>query len=90
VAKVGTPKAGGTISQQATVHPWLAADAQGNKQTNKLIMPHFKKPRDKCRKLLVLPVPWLRLQSLSSRIKECRFSAEEVRSAANSMKMSMV
>jgi hypothetical protein len=26
-------KAGGTISQQAAVHPWLAADAQGNKQT---------------------------------------------------------
>jgi hypothetical protein len=35
VAKVGTSKAGGTISQQAVVHPWLAADAQGNKQTNK-------------------------------------------------------
>jgi hypothetical protein len=28
-------KAGGTISQQAAVHPWLAADAHGNKQTNK-------------------------------------------------------
>jgi hypothetical protein len=26
--KVGTSKAGGTISQQAAVHPWLAADAQ--------------------------------------------------------------
>jgi hypothetical protein len=35
VAKVGTSKAGGTISQQAAVHLWLAADAQGNKQTNK-------------------------------------------------------
>jgi hypothetical protein len=23
----------GTISQQAAVHPWLAADAHGNKQT---------------------------------------------------------
>jgi hypothetical protein len=34
VAKVGTSKAGGTISQQAAVHPWLAADAHGNKQTN--------------------------------------------------------
>jgi hypothetical protein len=32
VAKVGTSKAGGTISQQAAVHPWLAADAHGNKQ----------------------------------------------------------
>jgi hypothetical protein len=30
--KVGTSKAGGTISQQAAVHPWLAADAHGNKQ----------------------------------------------------------
>jgi hypothetical protein len=35
VAKVGTSKAGGTISQQAAVRPWLAADAHGNKQTNK-------------------------------------------------------
>jgi hypothetical protein len=35
VAKVGTSKAGGTISQQAVVHPWLAADVHGNKQTNK-------------------------------------------------------
>jgi hypothetical protein len=34
VAKVGTSKAGGTISQQAAVHPWLAADAHINKQTN--------------------------------------------------------
>jgi hypothetical protein len=34
VAKVGMSKAGGTISQQAAVNPWLAADAQGNKQTN--------------------------------------------------------
>jgi hypothetical protein len=34
MAKVGTSKAGGTISQQAAVHPWLAADAHGNKQTN--------------------------------------------------------
>jgi hypothetical protein len=32
VAKVGTSKAGGTISQQAVPHPWLATDAQ---QTNK-------------------------------------------------------
>jgi hypothetical protein len=37
VAKVGTSKAGGTISQQAAVHPWLAADAHGNKQTNKTV-----------------------------------------------------
>jgi hypothetical protein len=35
VAEVRTSKAGGTIIQQAAVHPWLAADAQGNKQTNK-------------------------------------------------------
>jgi hypothetical protein len=34
VAKVGTSKAGGTISQQAAVHPWIAADAHGHKQTN--------------------------------------------------------
>jgi hypothetical protein len=34
VAKVGTSKAGGAISQQAAVQPWLAADAHGNKQTN--------------------------------------------------------
>jgi hypothetical protein len=33
VAKAGTSKAGGTISQQAVVHPWLAAEAHGNKQT---------------------------------------------------------
>jgi hypothetical protein len=32
VAKVGTSKADGTISQQAAVHPWLAADAHGNKK----------------------------------------------------------
>jgi hypothetical protein len=38
VAKVGTSKVGGTISQQAAVHPWLAADAHGNKQTNKPLM----------------------------------------------------
>jgi hypothetical protein len=31
VVKVGTSKEGGTISQQAVVHPWLAADAHGNK-----------------------------------------------------------
>jgi hypothetical protein len=37
VAKVGTSKAGGTISQQAAVHPWLAADAHGNKQTIKIL-----------------------------------------------------
>jgi hypothetical protein len=36
VAKVGTSKAGGTISQQAEVHPRLAADAHGNKETNPL------------------------------------------------------
>jgi hypothetical protein len=35
VAKVGTFKAGGTISQQSAIHPWLAADAHGNKRTNK-------------------------------------------------------
>jgi hypothetical protein len=35
VAKVGTSKAGGTIIQHAVVYPWLAADAHGNKQTNK-------------------------------------------------------
>jgi hypothetical protein len=35
VAKVGTSKAGGTISQQAAVHPWLAVDTHVNKQTNK-------------------------------------------------------
>jgi hypothetical protein len=35
VAKVGTSKAGCAISQQAVVHPWLAADPHGNKQTNK-------------------------------------------------------
>jgi hypothetical protein len=39
VAKVGTSKAGGTISQQAVVHPWLAADAQGNKQITILKIP---------------------------------------------------
>jgi hypothetical protein len=33
VAKVGTSKSGGTISQQAAVRPWLAADTHGNKQT---------------------------------------------------------
>jgi hypothetical protein len=33
VAKVVTSKAGGTISHQAVVHPWLAADAHWtNKQ----------------------------------------------------------
>jgi hypothetical protein len=38
VAKGGTSKAGGTISQQAVVHPWLSTDAQQTnkqKQTNK-------------------------------------------------------
>jgi hypothetical protein len=53
VAKVGTSKAGGTISQQAAVHPWLAADAHANKQTNKLkknlqrqnMLPALKKNR---------------------------------------------
>jgi hypothetical protein len=34
VAKVGTSKAGGTISQQAAVHQGLAADAHVSKQTN--------------------------------------------------------
>jgi hypothetical protein len=34
VAKVGTSKAGGTISQQAVVHPWLAADAHNNNNNN--------------------------------------------------------
>jgi hypothetical protein len=34
VANVGTSKAGGTISQQTVVHPWLATDAQ---KTNKVI-----------------------------------------------------
>jgi hypothetical protein len=34
VAKVGTPKTGSTISQQAVVHPWLAADAQNNNNNN--------------------------------------------------------
>jgi hypothetical protein len=39
VAKVGTSKAGGTISQQAVVHPWLATDAQqtNNKQQRHVI-----------------------------------------------------
>jgi hypothetical protein len=37
VAKVGTSKAGGTISQQAVVHPCLAADARVNKQKNSSI-----------------------------------------------------
>jgi hypothetical protein len=32
VAKVGTSKVGGTISQQAAVHPWLAADAHVQQQ----------------------------------------------------------
>jgi hypothetical protein len=36
VAKVATSKAGGTISQQAVVQPWLAADAHGIKQTRVL------------------------------------------------------
>jgi hypothetical protein len=35
MAKVGTPKAGVTISQQAVVNPWLAADAKGNKTKQK-------------------------------------------------------
>jgi hypothetical protein len=35
VTIVGTSKSGGTISQQAVEHPWLAADAHGNKQANK-------------------------------------------------------
>jgi hypothetical protein len=39
VAKVGTSKAGGIISQQAAVHPWLAADAHGNKRTKRKISP---------------------------------------------------
>jgi hypothetical protein len=40
VAKVGTSKAGGTISQQAVVPPWLAMGAQ---QTNKQVPPKNKK-----------------------------------------------
>jgi hypothetical protein len=32
VAKVGTSKSGGTISQQAAVHLWLAADAHVQQQ----------------------------------------------------------
>jgi hypothetical protein len=32
VAKVGTSKAGGTISQQAEVQPWHAADAHVQQQ----------------------------------------------------------
>jgi hypothetical protein len=39
VTEVGTSKAGGTISQQAAVHPWLAADAHGN---TKHAVLHFK------------------------------------------------
>jgi hypothetical protein len=35
VADFGRSKAGGTISQKAAVHPWLAADAHGNKQETK-------------------------------------------------------
>jgi hypothetical protein len=46
VAKVGTSKAGGTISQQSAVHPWLAADAHGNKQTNKQTNNALKGSRD--------------------------------------------
>jgi hypothetical protein len=45
VAKVGTSNAGGTISQQAAVHPWLATDAHAKtKQTNKtaLVFPVYK------------------------------------------------
>jgi hypothetical protein len=34
VAKVETSIADGTISQQAAVHPWLAAEAHGNKQNS--------------------------------------------------------
>jgi hypothetical protein len=38
-ASGGTSKAGGTISQQAAVYLWLAADAHGNKQTRyKLVL----------------------------------------------------
>jgi hypothetical protein len=40
VANVGTSKAGGKIIQQAAVHPWLAADAQGNKQTSSMRKQH--------------------------------------------------
>jgi hypothetical protein len=42
VAEVGTSKAGGTISQQAVVHPWLAADARGNKQKHFMSMMMMK------------------------------------------------
>jgi hypothetical protein len=41
VDKAGTSKAGGTISQQAVVHPWLAADAHGNKLENAYKGPVF-------------------------------------------------
>jgi hypothetical protein len=46
VAKVGTSKAGGTISQQAAVHPWLAADAHENKQTKNEAELDSDKPLD--------------------------------------------
>jgi hypothetical protein len=45
VAKVGTFKAGGTISQQAAVHPWLAADAHINKQNDDISSPLWSKYR---------------------------------------------
>jgi hypothetical protein len=32
--------AGGTISQQAAVHPWLAADTHGNKTKKNCIVKH--------------------------------------------------
>jgi hypothetical protein len=42
VTKVGTSKACGTISQQAAVHPWLAADAHRNKQQKTPFSKFFK------------------------------------------------
>jgi hypothetical protein len=51
VAKVGTSKAGGTISQQAVVHPWLAADAHGNKQNTEVRTANLeKKKKEACHK----------------------------------------
>jgi hypothetical protein len=34
VAELGTSKSGGTISQQAVVHPWLVMEAQENNNNN--------------------------------------------------------
>jgi hypothetical protein len=38
VAKVGTSKAGGTISEKDVVHPWLAAGAQQTNSYSLLIL----------------------------------------------------